>query len=501
LSYDHRRHQLGDAERDIEDLDVGQAPTIYPVILSGGSGSRLWPLSREQFPKQLQALTGRQTLIQDTALRLGPDTRPSASAPIVVCNDAHRFIVAEQLRAVGVEPKAIIIEPQGRNTAPAIAVAAQVVADDPDALLLVMPSDHIIRKPEAFRVAVRSAVPLAEGGRLVTFGIAPSEPSTAYGYIKRGKPLHGDAFDVAAFVEKPSSDKAREFIESGNHSWNGGIFLFQAKVFLEELNRFEPDIAPACRAALDKGSNDLFFFRLDADAFAKVSSQSIDYGVMERTDKAAVVLVDMGWSDVGSWSALHDESEQDADGNTHIGDIVSIDSRNTYVRSERQTTAVVGLDGAIVIITDDAVLVTDRAHDQKVKDVVTQLKEAGNEAATAHAKTHRPWGWFQTVGQGERFKVKRICVQPGSKLSLQKHRHRSEHWVVVQGTAMVINGEETIMLGENESTFIPAGTLHRLENPGKVDLEMVEVQSGEYVGEDDIVRVDDDYGRESERGE
>lgn len=499
MRYDHR-HQLGDAERDTEDLDVGQTPTIYPVILSGGSGSRLWPLSREQFPKQLQALTGTQTLIQDTALRLGPDTTPSVAAPIVVCNDAHRFIVAEQLRFVGIEPKAIIIEPQGRNTAPAIAVAAQVVADDPDALLLVMPSDHLIRKPEAFRDAVGAAVPLAKEGRLVTFGIAPSEPSTAYGYIKQGASLHGDAFDVAAFVEKPNTDKAREFLESGQYSWNGGIFLFPAKVFLEELNRFEPDIAPACQAALDNGSNDLFFFRLDAEAFAKVPSQSIDYGVMERTDKAAVVLVDMGWSDVGSWSALHDESEQDEDGNTHIGDIVSIDSKNTYVRSERQTIAVVGLDGAIVIVTDDAVLVTDRAHDQKVKDVVIQLKEAGNEVATAHSKTYRPWGWFQTVDQGDRFKVKRIGVKPGSKLSLQKHWHRSEHWVVVQGTAMVTNGEDTIMLGENESTYIPAGTVHRLENPGKVDLEMIEVQSGEYVGEDDIVRMDDDYGRENERG-
>ncbi|NKB42853.1 MAG: mannose-1-phosphate guanylyltransferase/mannose-6-phosphate isomerase [Alphaproteobacteria bacterium] len=470
---------------------------MYPVILSGGSGSRLWPLSREQFPKQLQALTGTHTLIQDTALRLGPETTPKVAAPIVVCNDAHRFIVAEQLRAVGIEPKAIIIEPEGRNTAPAIAVAAQVVADDPNALLLVMPSDHLIRQPEAFRVAVATAVPLAKDGKLVTFGITPSAASTAYGYVKQGDSLHGGAFEVAAFVEKPDAKTAQSFLDSGDYSWNGGIFLFPAKIFLDELNRFEPDIAPKCQEALDKGSNDLFFFRLDAETFATVPSQSIDYGVMERTDKAAVVQVDMGWSDVGSWSALHDESEQDEDGNTLIGDVVSLDNKNTYVRSERQTTAVVGLEGAIVVVTDDAVLVTDRAHDQKVKDVVTHLRESGNDVATAHAKTYRPWGWFQTVDEGDRFKVKRIGVKPGAKLSLQKHWHRSEHWVVVKGAAQVINGDQEILLGENESTFIPAGTTHRLENPGKVDLEMIEVQSGEYVGEDDIVRLDDDYGREN----
>lgn len=475
---------------------MANATTIYPVILSGGSGSRLWPLSREQFPKQLQALTGEHTLIQDTALRLGPNTTPAVAAPIIVCNDAHRFIVAEQLRAVGIEPKAIIIEPEGRNTAPAVTVAAQVVADDPDALLLVMPSDHLIRQPEAFRVAVATAVPLAKDGNLLTFGITPTGPSSAYGYIKRGDSLHGGAYSVDAFVEKPDEKTAETFVKSGDYSWNGGIFLFPAKVFLEELSKFEPAIGPACQAALDKGENDLFFFRLDAETFAKVPSQSIDYGVMERTDKAVVVPVDMGWSDVGSWSALHAESEQDVDGNTLIGDVLSLDSKNTYVRSERQATAVVGLEDAIVVVTDDAVLVTDRAHDQKVKDVVTQLKAAGKEVATAHAKTYRPWGWFQTVDEGERFKVKRIGVKPGSKLSLQKHWHRSEHWVVVQGAALVTNGNQELMLGENESTYIPAGTVHRLENPGKVDLEMIEVQSGEYVGEDDIVRIEDDYGRD-----
>lgn len=472
---------------------MAKAPNIVPVILSGGSGSRLWPLSREQFPKQLQALTGEHTLIQDTAMRLGPNTTPKVAQPIIVCNDAHRFIVAEQLRAVGVEPKAIIIEPEGRNTAPAVAVAA-LVAEAND-ILLVMPSDHLIRRPESFRVAVGSALPLAKDGRLVTFGITPSAPSTAYGYIKRGADLKGGAYAVDAFVEKPDEKTARSFLKDGSYSWNGGIFMFRAGVFLEELAKFEPAIGPGCRSALDDGSNDLFFFRLDPEAFAKVPSQSIDYGVMERTDKAAVVPVDMGWSDVGSWSALHTESEQDADGNTLVGDVLALDTKNTYVRSERQTTAVVGMDDAVVVVTDDAVLVTNRAHDQQVKDIVAQLKADGREVAVAHSRTYRPWGWFQTVDEGERFKVKRIGVKPGAELSLQKHWHRSEHWVVVKGAAVVTNGNQETRLGENESTFIPAGTVHRLENPGKVELEMIEVQSGEYVGEDDIVRIEDDYGR------
>ncbi len=475
---------------------MASQPTIHPVILSGGSGSRLWPLSREQYPKQLQALTGDKTLIQDTALRLGPDTTPAVATPIIVCNDAHRFIVAEQLREVGVEPKAIIIEPEGRNTAPAVAVAAHVVADEPDALLLVMPSDHLVRKPEAFRAAAAAALSAAQDGHLLTFGVAPTEPSTAYGYIKRGEVLQDEVCSVAAFSEKPDKGTAETFVQSGDYFWNAGIFLFKAKLFLDELGRFEPNISPGCKAALDQGSNDLFFFRLDAETFGSVPSQSIDYGVMERTDKAAVIPVDMGWSDVGSWSALHAESDQDKNENTLLGDVLAIDTKDTYVRSGRQTTAVVGLDGAVVVVTDDAVLVADKARDQQVKDVVAQLKEDGKEVATAHAKTYRPWGWFQTVDEGERFKVKRIGVKPGAKLSLQKHWHRSEHWVVVQGAAMVTNGEETFLLGENESTFIPAGTVHRLENPGKVDLEMIEVQSGEYVGEDDIVRMEDDYGRD-----
>jgi mannose-1-phosphate guanylyltransferase/mannose-6-phosphate isomerase len=471
---------------------------LYPVILSGGSGSRLWPLSREEYPKQLQALTSERTLLQETALRLtAPDGAPfTVAPPIVVCNEAHRFIVAEQLRASGIEPKAVVIEPQGRNTAPAACVAALVLEDEPDALMLIMPSDHSVRNPDAFRDAVAAAVPLAAAGKLVTFGIQPSQPSTAYGYIKRGAALAGTgAFAVERFVEKPDAAKAAAFLKEGGYAWNGGIFLTSVKTYLAELARAEPEIEPACRAAMTAGKSDLFFFRLDGPAFAKVPSQSIDYGVMERTDKAAVVPVDMGWSDVGSWSALHDEAVRDEAGNTFLGDVMALDTVGSYVRSEKQLTAVIGLKDAIVVVTADAVLVADKKHDQQVKQIVERLKSAGRAEATAQARTYRPWGWFQTMDEGSRFKVKRICVKPGAQLSLQKHWHRSEHWVIVTGCAVVSRDGEDLVLRENESTFIPAGTVHRLTNPGHVELHMIEVQSGEYVGEDDIVRLADDYGR------
>ena len=477
---------------------MSKALRLYPVILSGGSGSRLWPLSREEFPKQLQPLTSERSLLQETALRLGEmsTARFQVQPPIVVCNDAHRFVVAEQLRAVGIEPKAIIIEPQGRNTAPAACVAALLLENDPDALMLVMPSDHLVRKPEAFRDAVAAAVPVAHSGHLMTFGIRPTAPATAYGYIKQGTPLaDGAAYNVARFVEKPDTATAAGFLKTGGYYWNGGIFLWPAKLYLSELARNEPAIAPACRTALDLGQNDLFFFRLDAPSFAKVPAQSIDYGVMERTDKAAVVPVDMGWSDVGSWSALHDEAVRDEAGNTMLGDVLAIDTSNTYVRTEKQLTAVIGIKDAIVVVTADAVLVADKAHDQQVKQVVERLKAAGRSEATAQARTHRPWGWFQTMDEGHRFKVKRLCVKPGAQLSLQKHWHRNEHWVVVTGTALVTRGDQDFTLRENESTYISAGTVHRLANPGQVELHMIEVQSGEYVGEDDIVRIADDYGR------
>ena len=339
---------------------------------------------------------------------------------------------------------------------------------------------------------------MARDGHLVTFGIKPTAPATSYGYIKEGAVLTDAAKAVEKFVEKPDAATTASFLKDGGYYWNGGIFLWPAALYLSELDANEPLITPGCRAALAAGQNDLFFFRLDAAAFAKVPAQSIDYGVMERTDKAAVVPVDMGWSDVGSWSALHEEAQHDAAGNTTLGDVVAIDTRNTYIRTEKQLTAVIGIKNAIVVVTPDAVLVADKAHDQQVKQVVERLKAAGRSEATAHARTHRPWGWFQTMDEGRRFKVKRLCVKPGAKLSLQKHWHRSEHWVVVTGTAVVTCGEKEFTLREDESTYIAAGTVHRLANPGHVELHMVEVQSGEYVGEDDIVRIADDYGRQGE---
>ncbi len=474
---------------------------LYPVILSGGSGSRLWPLSREEFPKQLQPLTSERSLLQETAQRLGAAPKGAdfeIQPPIVVCNEAHRFIVAEQLRLIGIEPKAVIIEPQGRNTAPAACVAALLLDGEPDALMLVMPSDHSVRDPDAFRGAVAAAAEVAARGHLVTFGIRPNAPATAYGYIKRGARVGDRAFAVETFVEKPDAATAARFLRDGGYDWNGGIFMWPVGLFLSELARNEPGIVPGCRRALDEGKNDLFFFRLDPKAFAEVPSQSIDYGVMERTDKAAVVPVDMGWSDVGSWSALHQETAQDGAGNTILGDVMALDTENTYVRSEKQLTAVIGMKNAIVVVTPDAVLVADKAHDQSVKKIVEELKAKGRSEATAQVRTYRPWGWFQNIDEGQRFKVKRICVKPGAQLSLQKHWHRSEHWVVVTGTAIVTRGDEEYQLRENESTFLPAGTIHRLSNPGQVDLHMIEVQSGEYVGEDDIVRIADNYGRSGE---
>ncbi len=462
--------------------------TLIPVILSGGAGTRLWPLSRELMPKQLLKLTGERTLLQDTARRLGVP-------PVVVCNVEHRFIVAEQLREVGLEPRAVVIEPVGRNTAPAAAVAALMLADsDPDALMLLMPSDHLIADVPAFHRALEAAVPLAEAGRLVTFGIQPTNPNTGYGYIKRGKALDG-GFEVERFVEKPDLATAETYVASGDYTWNSGIFLLPVRLFLGELSRHAPGMAESCRTALDRGRSDLFFFRLDDEAFAAIAGQSIDYAVMEKSDKVAVVPVEMGWSDIGSWSALWQESGRDADGNAIQGDVLALESSGCYLRSQGRLVAAVGLKDLVVIATDDAVLVADKARDQEVKAVVEALKREGRPEATQGTRGWRPWGWYQTVEQGERFKVKHIHVDPGAKLSLQKHWHRSEHWVVVRGTALVTCGDNTFVLRENESTFIPAGSNHRLENPGKVPLRLIEVQSGEYVGEDDIVRIEDDYGR------
>lgn len=463
---------------------------IVPVILSGGAGTRLWPLSRESFPKQLLPLYSERTLIQETALRFD-------AAPIVVCNHDHRFIVADQLREVGVEPRAVVVEPVGRNTAPAAAVAAILLADDPDALMLVMPSDHLIKNVGGLRKAVKDATPLARQGKLLTFGVPPTEPNTGYGYIRRGAAL-GPGFMVERFVEKPDAATAAQYLESGEYLWNSGIFLFPARLYLEELAGHRPDMVESCRQALATGRKDMFLLRLNADAFGEIKGQSIDYAVMERTAHAAVVPIDISWSDIGSWSALWSESGKDDDGNVAHGDVLSIDSHDCYLRSSGRLVAAVGLDNVVVVATEDVVLVTDKRRDQDVKAVVERLKSVGRPEAVAARRVWRPWGWFEAVDGGERFLVKHIQVNPGAKLSLQKHWHRSEHWIVVQGTALVTCGDKSFVLRENESTFIPAGTQHRLENPGKLHLRMIEVQSGEYIGEDDIVRLSDDYGRTEE---
>ncbi|CAA7622646.1 mannose-1-phosphate guanyltransferase [Magnetospirillum sp. LM-5] len=461
--------------------------TLVPVILSGGAGTRLWPLSREMMPKQMLKLLSERTLLQETALR-------ADAAPIVVCNQEHRFIVAEQLREIGIEPKAIVIEPCGRNTAPAVAVAALLAADQPDALLLVMPSDHLVRDVAAFQAAIAKAMPLAKAGHLVTFGIAPTEPNTGYGYIQRGEAVM-DGFAVRRFVEKPDRATAETYLAEGTYAWNSGIFLFPARLYLEELARLRPGMIQGCRDALEQGATDLFFFRLAEGPFATLSGESIDYAVMEQTARAAMVPVEMGWSDIGSWSSLWQESQPDDNGNVTIGDVITTGTEGCYLRSDDRLLTTIGVKDLVVVATDDAVLVADKTHDQDVKKIVEALKAKNRSEATHGSRAWRPWGWFQNLDDGHRFRVKHIQVNPGAKLSLQKHWHRSEHWVVVTGTALVTCGEQTFTLRENESTFIPAGTPHRLENPGRLPLRMIEVQSGEYVGEDDIVRLEDAYGR------
>jgi mannose-1-phosphate guanylyltransferase / mannose-6-phosphate isomerase len=473
---------------------------LIPVLLSGGSGTRLWPLSRETHPKQFQPLVGERSLLQATWLRLAglPDT----GAPIVVANEEHRFMVAEQLRQVGVVPSALLLEPVGRNTAPAIAVAAlQAMAAGGDPLLLVLPSDHVIGDEAAFRTAVQHARPAAAAGALVTFGIVPSAPETGYGYIRAGAALDPAAGDppvrrVDAFVEKPDLATAQAYVAGGDHFWNSGMFLFRASRYLGELQRFAPAMVAAAREALATARRDADFLRLDREAFTACPADSIDYAVMEKTAAAAVLPIDVGWNDVGSWSALWEIAEQDPDGNAHHGDVVALGCRNTLAWGGRRLVALLGLQDVIVVDTDDAVLVAARDQVQQVKDIVARLKADGRPQASVHRKVYRPWGSYDGVDAGERFQVKRIVVKPGASLSLQMHHHRAEHWIVVSGSARVTCDERVFILGENQSTYIPLGSRHRLENPGKVPLELIEVQSGSYLGEDDIVRFEDAYGRE-----
>ena len=466
---------------------------MIPVVLSGGSGTRLWPLSRELYPKQLLPLVGELTMLQETVARL--EGLPVA-APIIVCNEAHRFLVAEQLRVVNHAASAIVLEPRGRNTAPAIALAAQTaVASDADALLLVLPADHVIRNVPAFHRAVQVAAQAAQSGRLVTFGVVPQAPETGYGYIRRGA-AEGEAWRIASFVEKPPLEKAREYLQSGEYYWNSGMFLFGARRYLEELQRHAPDIAAACKAALDGAKRDLDFLRIDAAAFEACRSESIDYAVMEKTDAAVVVPLDAGWSDVGSWSALHEACDADDQGNVVHGDVLAEDTHGSYLYSESRLVATVGLTDHVVVETKDAVLVAPKSRVQDVKALVARLKNEGRYEHSLHREVFRPWGSYDSIDHGERFQVKRLVVRPGGVLSLQMHHHRAEHWVVVSGTARITRGEEVFLLEENQSTYIPVGVRHRIENPGKISLHIIEVQSGGYLGEDDIVRFEDQYGRQ-----
>ncbi|HEL3813762.1 TPA: mannose-1-phosphate guanylyltransferase/mannose-6-phosphate isomerase [Stenotrophomonas maltophilia] len=463
---------------------------IVPVILSGGSGTRLWPLSREAYPKQFLPLVGDDTMLQATWKRVAAI---AGKAPIVVANQEHRFMAAEQLRECNVQPQALILEPVGRNTAPAIAIAAlQVLAGNDDALLLVLPSDHVVRNEKAFHAAVVQAAVAADAGKLVTFGIVPTAPETGYGYIKAaaGEGARG----VERFVEKPDLATAEGYVASGEYFWNSGMFLFKASRYLQELEKLQPAILAACREALAKAARDSDFVRLDADAFAASPSDSIDYAVMEKTGDAAVVALDAGWNDVGSWSALWDVSDKDADGNACHGDVIALDCRNSYAYGNRLI-AMVGLEDVVVVETDDAVFVGHKDRVQDVKAIVGQIKRDGRSEAAAHRKVYRPWGAYDSIDNGARFQVKRITVKPGATLSLQMHHHRAEHWIVVSGTAEVTRGDDVILLTENQSTYIPLGVTHRLKNPGKLPLELIEVQSGSYLGEDDIVRFEDQYGR------
>lgn len=477
---------------------------VQPVVLCGGSGSRLWPLSREAFPKQLLSLSGEGSMLQDTLGRL--DSMPAAIGellpPILVGNEEYRFLLAVQMRQIGVKADALLLEPFGRNTAPALTLAALLAyKDDIDPVLVVMPADHVIQDEAAFRGALAVASRLAASGKLVTFGIVPQGPETGYGYILMGQGLENGAHQVDRFVEKPALDTAREYVESGRYLWNSGIFVIKASVWLDKLAQCRPDILEACRGAFEARACDVDFIRPGREAFEACPSESIDYAVMEpltaevaNDGEVVVVPLDVGWSDVGAWSALWEISDKDADGNVFKGDVVAVDTVNTLVMSERLV-ATVGLKDAVVIETSDAILVAGLDKIQKVKEVVGQLKAAKRAEPVTHRKVYRPWGWYDSIDCGARFQVKRIVVNPGGVLSLQMHHHRAEHWIVVSGTARVTKGEEVFLVTENESTYIPLGVQHRLENPGTLPLEMIEVQSGSYLGEDDIVRFEDTYGR------
>jgi mannose-1-phosphate guanylyltransferase len=462
---------------------------VKAIIMAGGSGTRLWPLSRTGHPKQFLSLHGEMTMLQQTVDRLSG--LPIESC-VTICNEEHRFFVAEQLRAID-KLGPIILEPVGRNTAPAIALAALTETDD-DPLLLVLAADHVITDVESFTESVKKAIPLAEQGKLVTFGVVPSEPHTGYGYIKAGAEL-GDGFLVDGFTEKPDQTTAKTYLKQGRYYWNSGMFLLKASRYLEELKAYRSEIYSACSKAVADVSPDLDFIRVDGEAFVACPDESIDYAVMENTADAVVVPMDAGWNDIGSWSSLWDVGDKDENGNAVFGDVILHDAKNSYLRADDKLVAAVGVENLVVVSTKDALLVAHKDRVQDAKLVARKLREEGRSEWELHREVHRPWGKYDSIDNGDRYQVKNITVKPGAKLSVQMHHHRAEHWVVVSGSAKVTNGDETFLLSENQSTYIPVGVVHALENPGRVPLEIIEIQSGSYLGEDDIIRFEDRYGR------
>ncbi|VWB95305.1 mannose-1-phosphate guanylyltransferase [Burkholderia lata] len=471
---------------------------IYPVVLCGGSGTRLWPMSRGGYPKQYLKLTGELTLVQQTVRRLVGIAE--VAEPIVIANQDQRFLVADQLHGIGVVPEAIVLEPMKRNTAPAVAAAALIAVErSPDALLMVLPSDHVILDAAMFSDLASTAAAIAREGYLVTFGIEPTVAHTGYGYIRSGAALDGfgGACRVDAFVEKPDAETAARFLAQGGYYWNSGMFMLKASDFLEDLSRYAPEVLAQIEQAVARARRDDDFIRLEPQAFESCPDISIDYAVMEKTDRAAMVIASgMGWSDIGSWSALADITEKDVGGNSLSGDVIAEDVTGSYIRADHRMVAAIGLEDTIVVETADAVLVAHRSQAERVKTIVERLNASGRHESVTHRKVVRPWGTYESIDQGERFQVKRIIVNPGSSLSLQMHHHRAEHWIVVRGTARVTNDGRELLLTENQSTYIPLGAKHRLENPGKIPLELIEVQSGAYLSEDDIVRFEDNYGRD-----
>ncbi len=473
---------------------------IVPVILAGGSGTRLWPLSRALYPKQLIDIYNEHTMLQNTLLRL--ENVDEMAAPVVVCNEAHRFMTAEQLLEIKIEPHSIILEPMGRNTAPAIALAAiKLLEKGEDPVMLVLPADHVIENLNHFHEKISQGNDFAEKGFLITFGIVPASPETGYGYIKKGQQINDLSYacKIECFVEKPDEKHARDYVLSNDYCWNSGMFMFKASAIIDQLAQHAPDMLALCRQVIESGTQDLDFLRLDRELFGKVASDSIDYAVMEKTDKGVMVSLDAGWNDLGSFDALWQTGDKDKDCNVLKGDILTQDVKDSYIHAESRLVAAVGLEKFVIVETGDAILVSPRDRVQDVKKIVLQLKAKKREESVTHRRVYRPWGNYETIDASLRYQVKRITVKPGAKLSLQKHYHRAEHWTVVSGTAMVTRDDQEIMLLENESTYISLGMVHRLENPGTIPLELIEVQSGSYLGEDDIVRFDDVYGRKEDK--